>query len=76
MNGKVMPVRGSSRTMPAMMKKACMPMMTVRPAARSLANSDRAVWAIRRPAPTIKVKAKTMTVVPSSPISVPKAAKM
>ena len=43
---------GSSRTTPAMMKKAWKPMMTVRPAAISRAKSERAVWAMRRPAPT------------------------
>ena len=59
-----------------MMNRAWNPMITVRPAATIWANSDRAVWAVRSPAPTSRTKAKTMAVVPSSPISVPKAAKM
>ena len=71
-----MPVRGSSRTIPPMMKKAWNPMMMVSPAATSLANSERAVWAMRSPAPTSSRKATTTMVEPSSPISSPMTAKM
>ena len=37
--------------MPAMMKKAWKPMMTVSPAATIWANSERAAWAMRSPGP-------------------------
>ena len=76
MNGRVMPVSGRSRTIPPMMKKAWKPMMMVRPVATSLANSDRAVWAMCRPAPTSSRKATTTMVDPSRPISSPMTAKM
>jgi len=39
-----MPVSGSSRSTPAMMKKAWKPMMMVSPVAVSLAKSVRAFW--------------------------------
>ena len=67
---------GSSRTTPPMMKKAWKPMIMVSPAAVSLANSERAAWAMRSPAPTNSRKATTTMVEPSSPISSPMAAKM
>ena len=54
-----MPVSGSNRTMPAMMKKAWKPMIMVRPTAVSLANSDLATWAMRNPAPTRRRNATT-----------------
>ncbi len=50
-----MPVKGKSRSTPAMMKKAWNPMMMVRPVAMSREKSERAAWATRRPAPTIKM---------------------
>jgi hypothetical protein len=52
-----MPVKGKSRTTPAMMKKAWKPMMMVSPVAIRREKSERAVWAMRRPEPTIKMKA-------------------
>ena len=71
-----MPVSGRMRTTPPMMKKAWNPMIMVRPTAVSLANSERAAWAIRSPAPTSRRKATTTMVDPSSPISSPMMAKM
>ena len=64
-----MPVKGRSRSTPAMMKKAWKPMMMVRPVAMSREKSERAAWAMRRPAPTSRMKAKTTTAVPTRPIS-------
>ncbi len=59
-----------------MMKKAWNPMIMVSPTAVSLANSDRAAWAMRRPAPASSRKATTTMVEPSRPISSPMTAKM
>ena len=38
--------------------------------------SERAVWAIRKPEPTSKMKASTTAAQPTRPISVPMAAKI
>ena len=76
MKGRVMPVKGSSRTTPAMMKKAWKPMMMVSPTATSREKSERAVWAMRRPEPTSKRNESTTTLAPSRPISSPMAAKI
>jgi bifunctional DNase/RNase len=67
---------GQSRTTPAMMKKAWNPMMMVSPVAIRREKSERAVWAMRRPAPTIRMKANTTAAAPIMPISIPMAAKI
>ncbi len=72
----MIPVRGRIRTTPPMMKKAWNPRIMVRPTAVSLANSERAAWAMRSPAPTSSRKATTTMVEPSRPISSPMMAKM
>ena len=71
-----MPVKGNSRTTPAMMKKAWKPMMRVKPAAIRREKSERAVCAMRKPAPTSRMKAITTATQPTRPISVPMAAKI
>ena len=72
----MIPVKGRSRTTPAMMKKAWKPTMRVSPVARRREKSDRAIWATRKPAPTSRMKAITTAVAPMRPISVPMAAKI
>ena len=71
-----MPVKGNSRTTPAMMKKAWKPRMRVSPVAIRREKSERAVWATRKPAPTSRMKAMTTAAQPTRPISVPMAAKI
>ena len=69
-------MKGKIRTTPAMMKKAWNPTMIVRPVAVRREKSERAVWATRRPAPIINMKANTTAVAPIMPISIPMAPKI
>ena len=76
MKGSDTPVRGSSRTTPAIMKNDWNPRIAVRPTAASCENSERARAVARMPAPTTSRKPTMTAVVPSSPSSSPIAAKM
>ncbi len=57
-----------------MMKKAWNPRLRVSPVAMRREKSERAVWAIRKPDPTSRMKAITTAAQPTRPISVPMAA--
>ena len=73
--GSVIPVSGSSRTTPAMMKKAWKPMIMVSPAATSLAKSDRPPGR-SEPGPHHEQEPDHDHRDPRSPISSPMAAKI